>query len=488
MPKLRHNRRYYRVPINNVTLSENVCFEAVDSSTLRIPAQFLLKGGIPRDPQPQTARLGNQFLQYNRGVLNDLRIVAELLYDGNFIEISFKTSTTIGAIPLISPTTGKPDYGLVIKPRFDWSGLGPMLAQMGWRVIPTPLALPSLPRSDRKIPPWVLSTIILFRIKELLEKLERRFEICDDDRNAPHGSVKWPVYATARIPKCQFLKVPCIYPDLRDDRDLKGAIHFVLKKHLASLLGQRSAGFAVLQLIALCQYLLEKVINVPAIYPNAKAFMLWSKKPMQTEIFRKGVQAIEWTVEERGLAGLSDLQGLPWIMSMESFFEAWIETIATVLVRYIGGTIKSGRKRETITALTWDPPYLGSQKYLLPDIVIEREKETIIIDAKYKEHLEELQATQWPLLDEDIRERHRNDLLQVLAYSTTYDSKRIVSCLIYPCRKATWISLKNRNRLFYQASIYAGTREVNLVMTTLPIDADITEVVIPLVEVFKGKR
>ena len=81
MPKLRHNRRYYRVPINNVTLSENVCFEAVDSSTLRIPAQFLLKGGIPRDPQPQTARLGNQFLQYNRGVLNDLRIVAELLYD-----------------------------------------------------------------------------------------------------------------------------------------------------------------------------------------------------------------------------------------------------------------------------------------------------------------------------------------------------------------------------------------------------------------------
>jgi hypothetical protein len=169
-------------------------------------------------------------------------------------------------------------------------------------------------------------------------------------------------------------------------------------------------------------------------------------------------------------------------------FGGQAKTIATNLVRYIGGISKSGRKRETITALAWNPPYLGSQKYLLPDVVIERENETIIIDAKYKEHLEELQVTQWAMLDEEIREWHRNDLLQVLAYSTIYDSKRIVSCLIYPCRKATWISLKNRNRLFYQASIYAGKREVNLLMTALPIDADINEVVIPLVEVFKGKH
>ncbi len=277
MPRPRPNRRYYRAPINNITVSENVCFEAVDSSTLRIPALFLLKGGHPpRDPQPQIARLGNQFQQYNRSVLYEMGIMGDLLYDGNSIEILFKTRTTIGAIPLISPTSGKPDYGLVIKPRFDWAGLGPMLAQMGWRIIPTPLALPSLPRSDRKIPPWVLLTIILFRIKDLLEKLERRFEICDDDRNAPHGSVKWPVYATARLPKCHFLKVPCIYPDLRDDRDLKGAIHFALKKHLASLSGQRSAGFAVLQLIALCHSLLEKVRNV-AVHPNAKSFMLSEK-------------------------------------------------------------------------------------------------------------------------------------------------------------------------------------------------------------------
>ncbi|MCI0616767.1 hypothetical protein L0244_27625, partial [bacterium] len=85
-----------------------------------------------------------------------------------------KSGTKIGALPLLSPTSGKPDYGLIIKPRFDWSGIGPMLAVMGWRVIPSPLKLPLLPRSERKIPPWVLSTMILIRLKALLDRLERR--------------------------------------------------------------------------------------------------------------------------------------------------------------------------------------------------------------------------------------------------------------------------------------------------------------------------
>ena len=31
------------------------------------------------------------------------------------------------------------------------------------------------------------------------------------------------------------------------------------------------------------------------------------------------------------MAGLSDLEGLPWTMPMEQFFEAWIETVLRML-------------------------------------------------------------------------------------------------------------------------------------------------------------
>lgn len=162
-------------------------------------------------------------------------------------------------------------------------------------------------------------------------------------------------------------------------------------------------------------------------------------------------------------------------MSMDQFFEAWLETLVEKLGRRIGGIVRRGRKRETITPLTWDPPYLGSQKYLLPDFVLERDNETIIFDAKYKAHWEELNRERWGSMEDDIREQHRSDLLQVLAYSTATMTKRIVCCLTYPCYKTTWESLKSRSRTFHRASLYAGNRRVDLVLTAVPMDVSLTD-------------
>lgn len=195
-----------------------------------------------------------------------------------------------------------------------------------------------------------------------------------------------------------------------------------------------------------------------------------------TTVFREGIQAVEWTIDDRGLAGLGDLQGLPWILPMDLFFEAWVETIASQLARRTGGNIKTGRRRETITPLGWVPPYLGSQRYLLPDIILEREQETIIFEAKYKSHWEELSRDGWFGLDKKLQERHRSDLLQALAYSTVSASKRVVCCLAYPCRTHTWYSLLRRQRPYHKASVRAGTRRVELVLTAVPMELSPEEI------------
>lgn len=112
---------------------------------------------------------------------------------------------------------------------------------------------------------------------------------------------------------------------------------------------------------------------------------------------------------------------------------------------------------------------------LLPDAVLEREADTIIFDAKYKEHWEELNLERWGDVDEEIRERHRIDLLQVLAYSTTAAEKRVVSCLVYPCRNSTWESLAARGRLYHKASLASGDRQINLVLTAVPMHGNTDE-------------
>jgi McrBC 5-methylcytosine restriction system component len=468
-------RQYSRVPLLPIELREASTFETEDSSTLRIPAAFLIRGSIPRDANAMSARLSDQFIRQNNGILRNFGIHVNQVFNGSSVDLVFQSGTKIGAIPLLSPTSGKPDYGLVIRPRFYWSGIGPMLSLMGWKVIPAPLKLPLLSRSDRKIPAWVLSTIVLFRIKALLDQLDRRFEHTESDLPAPKGTVNWQKYAATRMSSARFLDVPCRFPDLRDDRELKATIHFTLRKQLSSLEGQRSGGMAVLQLIDICQLMLEKVRTFPPKQPVPGAINFWYRGPLKTEVFRDGLQAMEWTIEDRGLAGLSDLQGIPWVMSMDEFFEAWLETLVEKLGRRIGGIVRRGRKRETITPLAWDPPYLGSQKYLLPDLVLERDDETIIFDAKYKGHWEELSSERWRNIEDEIREQHRIDLLQVLAYSTATMTKRIVCCLAYPCYKTTWESLKSRSRTFHRASVYAGNRRVDLVLTAVPMNVSLID-------------
>jgi hypothetical protein len=344
-----------------------------------------------------------------------------------------------------------------------------MLSVMGWRVIPTLLRLLVVPRTERKVPPWVLSTVVLIRLRAMLERMDRRFAMLDEVRSAPRGSVDWTRYATRHLSRAQLLSVPCRFPDLRDDWDLKAAIRFTLQRQLEELERQRTAGSFVLRLIDLCQALLLKVRDTLPRRPAAGSISSWYRGALRTEIFRDGLQAIEWTVDERGLAGLSDLQGLPWAMSMEEFFEAWAEVVFARVAHRIGGTLRTGRQRQTLVPIDWQPPYLGSQKYLLPDLILERGEQTIIVDAKYKQHWEELNEERWSDLSEQLRESHRADLLQVLAYANLATTSQVIVCLAYPCAPAMWDSLQRNGRAFHRASLRSGDRRIEILLAALPM-------------------
>jgi hypothetical protein len=75
-------------------------------------------------------------------------------------------------------------------------------------------------------------------------------------------------------------------------------------------------GIGVLRLIDLCLTLLERVRQVTPKEPGRRRLQSWQQGLLKQEVFLSGVQAIEWTIEGNGLAGLSHFQGLPWIMSI----------------------------------------------------------------------------------------------------------------------------------------------------------------------------
>ncbi len=458
-----------RPAIDKPSPSENVCLELEDYSTVRRSAVDFFQLRNLRDPQHQAARLAAQFINENRRLTAILQVEIGRDYDGSDVNLEIRSGGAVGAIPLVSPTSARPDYGLVVRPRFEWPGIGPMLAAMGWRVTPTPLRLPLLHRSERRVPVWVLSSMILMRLKVLLDSLDRRFELTTEYRRAPRGRVEWTRYATENVPRADLLSIPCRFADLRDDRLLKGAVRYTLERQLGALESQKEHGAFIHRLIEFAQELLRKVQTVPSYVPSPTMITSWLRRPMRPEHFVDGLQAIEWTLEERGLAGLSDLEGIPWTMPMGQFFEAWAEHVFGLIARRTGARLKVGRKRETTQPIAWQPPYLGSQKALVPDVWLEWDALTLIVDAKYKRHWEEMQRHSWFHIEEQLREQHRNDLLQVLAYANLARTPRVIACLVYPCSSETWLSLSERGRRLHEAEISIGPRSVHLWLTALPM-------------------
>jgi hypothetical protein len=452
------------------------CQRIVDTHENQILALNWL-GGEGNDPAGAAERRAESLLNINRGVLRDFRIESDLRRQNGQPVIIFRTSSSVGALPLLSPVTGRPDFGLFIEPRFPWTSIGEVLSTTGFRVVPRLLPLPELPYSDRRIPQWVLSSIVLMRIKHLLNKLDRRFTVSDEDLPYPKGTINWTIYATERLSMAAFLSIPCRFSDLRDDFRLKSAIHYVLREHKNLLLSQRHAGLVVMQLLILCETLIARVVKFPPYRPQSRELARWHQQPMLSRIFLEGLQAIEWTIEERGLAGLSELAGLSWQLDMEQFFESWVETLADCVARCTGAESLAGRRNETKVSITWKPAYIGSQGSLIPDVVIKTPDTTLILDAKYKAHAEEIQLLGWSKLEDIIREHHRNDLLQVLAYSTLYDTTRTIACLVYPCRLETYESLKTRKRVASRAIVHQGSRSVELALVAVPMSGHVETIV-----------
>jgi hypothetical protein len=465
--------------LNQVRSLQEVCLELRDHSTTHFSAVKFLGLSGSRD-HAQAGRLADQFLTQNRSLFRALDVEAGSVYDGNDLHLTLRGGSSVGAIPLLSPTSARSDYGLVVTPRFPWAGIGPMMMEMGWRVSPAPLRLPLLRRSERRVPGWVLSFMILSRLQQLLNSLERRFEIIDEKRQAPRGAVRWTEYATRSLPAAGVLRIPCTFADLRHDRLLKGAVRHTIERQIRSLESQKEHGAFIHRLIEFAEQLLQRVRNVPAYLPSAAMLSSWLQRPMRSEPFLEGIQAIEWMVEERGLAGLSDLEGIPWAMSMNEFFEAWVETLFQRIARQTGATFKVGRTHQTTFPISWEPPYAGSQKALIPDLWLEWNTTTLIVDAKYKRHLEELDRHSWAGVEEQLREQHRHDLLQVLAYANLARTPDVIACLAYPCTPENWRSLVNRGRLIHRAEIPAGDRRISLWLTAVPMNGQTDAVSGPL--------
>lgn len=391
------------------------------------------------------------FLAANTPLLNRLAIKAGIDAHGE-LRVRLTPASRIGAIPLLCPTTRRVAAGLLVTPRFRWSALGAVLGDIGFAQEPMVGGAPMVPGSARSVPTWLLAAPVLRRIEALLRQQKRGFVEREEARASPRGRVDWSDYATRRLATGRWSSLLCRFPDPDDDPDLVAAVRWTLGRIRDDLDSYRDSVPA--RLLRLRAADLEARVG-----PGASRRPSAWEQPDIAGIVAQARQAMGWIAEERGLGGDRSLDGLSWEMAIEQVWEAWVDHFIAVLAPRCGLVqVPSG---QTARNLHWRTP-VGSMRLLIPDGALRGRGRTIWVDAKYKAHLQLLAHKGWSGLGEDIRDAHRADLHQALAYTALDDATVIDSILVYPQVDADAPSTPAI------ATLPAGRRSVRLLLLGLP--------------------
>lgn len=375
----------------------------------------------------------------------------------------------IGAIPLRSTTSGHVVAGFVVSPRFGWSGIGSVLSHSGWHAAPNILSLPLVPGSGREVPPWVLAGPVIARLEALLKGLVRGFDFCEDVRTSPRGTIRWAAYARRALPTGRWHHVPSRYPELANDPLLRGAVRWTLERVIQELALAVGRDRVATELRTQASRLLSIVSDVVPVYPKPEMIARLARRdPLLEQVVGSGLQAIGWVRDERGLGGGRQMDGLAWALPLDRLWEEHVAAHVSRSVRLEGGTVRLGRRGETLVPLRWSSSIHRSLGSLVPDIVVTRPESVWIVDAKYKAHMADLDDVGWRSMADQVRDSHRADLHH---YGALFDAPSITVTLAYPLQPETWHSLKLRGLDRSAADLHDGGRHVRLELWGLPFAA-----------------
>jgi len=417
----------------------------------------------PSQREPGWGPFVEPFVRFNQEALATLEARLEVVPSSGGAAVRIAPGGRVGAVPLRSAQTGHVAGGFIVKPRFDWAGMGRVLLETGWAASPEFLSLPLVPGSGREVPPWVLAGPVLARIEALLRSLRRGYREEEAFLRQPRGRIVWPRYLTEGLVRGQWERLPCRFPDLGQDPKIRRIARWVLERVRTDLVLVGGTDPVATALAGLAVRLIELLSDAIPLAPSKEDLRRsLGGRGLSDEVFRRGMEALAWVVEERGLGGGRELDGLAWSLPLDRLWEAYVEGVVRRETAQVGGEVRVGRLSQTVFPLEWSDPVHRSLGHLVPDIVVRRGRSVHIVDAKYKAHLAELDEAGWHRFAEETREQHRADLHQVLAYAALYDAEEVTATLVYPLRPETWRALRERGRDVSRAQLLHGGRRVSV--------------------------
>lgn len=402
--------------------------------------------------QAQGDRWIDPFLAANRSALQRLGLTPEVHSAGG-LHMLLRPSGRIGAVPLVAPASRRVAAGVLVSPRFRWSALGEVLSGVDFSVAPLLGGGDLVPGSAREVPSWLIAGPVVRRLETLLARRRNTFISRSETRATPRGRVDWGAWARREVPVGRWTSLPCEFSDLADDPDLMAAVRWTLKRvvddlspFVASTPGRR--------LTERARALQHDIGDGPLRRPST------ALAPRFETHVADALEAMNWVADERGLGGARALDGLAWSLEVAEVWEAWVRGFAAALAPQLG--LRPPGLGEARRPLRWEGG-VASMGSLAPDVGLMGDHRVVWIDAKYKAHLSLLARHGWRGTTDLVRDAHRADLHQALAYAALVDVDRVDTVLLYPHLGTGDVAPPTA-----VATLAAGRRRVRLVLGAIP--------------------
>jgi hypothetical protein len=359
-----------------------------------------------------------KFLDINRDAFDFLEIRREIVGTDQNSCLLFETSEFIGTIPLISPENGKPIGDFVVTPRFDlgdrYEQYSEILYLLGFNIEPDFFDGTPLTSGKNFRPPFYLEAIkFLNTLEEVTKHNWRKFNSEGKFLSSPTGQVDWDKYAQMSYKIERRLEFPTHKNLLNEFHNEYSQLRFVFDLCKNELLSSNTPLRIKLIFSQLISHLEEKL------YFHQPEFT------SRIQIHSFDFPYIQNCKEQANIIIDRNFhQSTGWRVNFSLVFEKFIQHIFRLVAAESIGQLISNTKFRSRNS----PNYTWNLAHLEPDAILKIGEKMIFIDAKYKSHL----LNKYAQYDSSLKDDHRYDLHQIIAYSSFTNSDVKYCFLCYP--------------------------------------------------------
>ncbi len=399
-----------------------------------------------------------KFLLLNKKMFSFIGIALEMNGTGSDLSIKFESSGYIGAIPVKMPYDGIAHKDFQVIPRFDNSGhvfsdLTQLLSRLEYAISPEysdgeELSLPLQLR-----PPMYYEAA---KFIELFEKAQKhnwvKFEVVGKKHRFPKSNTDWSKHAKYSSDPIKALVFPSSDSILSVNHSEWQELIYVFDVAKSIILQQNVPE-------SIRYKYRNKILSLEKNNSSVKALMTDA-----VSIHASDPPAIKDAKRQANtLLQKGNTSCVAWRIDMAKLFERYVQHIIAESLKGLDGTVISNSKiygRGQIAQ--W------GLKYLEPDMIIRCKTNTYMADAKYKSHYYAYGQN-----SEILKETHRSDLHQLLAYCSFSPEKNKTGILFYParipsCRKINYLEqLGGINNTVYLYGIPFGINGIDASVTVI---------------------